>query len=85
LAKIGFTPMRQFPTARLPYPHAGDSKMARLCGFVEFFHRVDPVEDRDGDISENANSKFFDSVIHLTACMKLRVSALFVFFGPPCH
>jgi hypothetical protein len=38
--------MRQFPTARLPYPHAGDSKMARLCGRVEFLQRAYFVSKR---------------------------------------
>ena len=74
LSEIGFMPMRQFPTVRLPHPHAGDSKTARLCGFVEFLHRADPVEGRDGGISENANFKFFDSVIYLAAWGKLPLS-----------
>jgi hypothetical protein len=55
LFKIGFMPMRQFPSVRLPYPHAGDSHMARLRGLVEFLHCADPIEGRDGGISENAN------------------------------
>jgi len=59
--------------------------MAQLCGFVDFLHRADPVEGCNGDISENANFKVFDSVIYLAPCIKLCLSSFLAFLGPACH